>query len=421
MAWQFSNSFSALRHRNFRLFVPGQFVSLIGFWMQALGQSWLVYRMTHSPAYLGAIGFCQQIPVLLLALPAGGWVDRVNRHRLVILTQSLALLQASILTYLTYTGKINLPWLFAMAIFIGIVSAFDLPARQAFLVQMVGREDLMNAIALNSSMFNAARVVGPAIAGFALAKWGEAFCFLLNAVTYLAVIVPLFLMKIRRSEESQRKSWAKEVADGFRYIRETKPIGILLRLTGAFGIGGFAFTVLLPIFADRIFQRGAGGLGWLMTGVGLGALIGALVLAGRKGLSGIGNVISYSSFGFGSFLLLFSLSAYFWLSFVLLIIVGIFMILTIASINTTIQSIIPDHIRGRVMSFFTTMLIGTAPIGSLISGGIARYVGARSTIFISSLVCLSAAFWFYRWLPKIRPEARRLYLLQNPTVAGTLP
>jgi MFS family permease len=421
MAWQIRNSFSALRHRNFRLFVPGQFVSLIGFWMQALGQSWLVYRLTHSAAYLGAIGFCQQIPVLLLALPGGGVVDRVNRHRLVILTQSLALLQASILTYLTYTGKINLPWLFVMASFIGIVSAFDLPARQAFLVQMVGREDLMNAIALNSSMFNAARVVGPAIAGFALAKWGEAVCFFLNAITYLAVIVPLFMMRIVRSEETARKSWAKDIAEGFQYIRETKPVGVLLRLVGAFGIGGFAFTVLLPIFADSVFRRGAGGLGWLMTGVGSGALIGALFLAGRKGLGGIGRVIAYSSFGFGLFLMLFSMSIYFWISFALLICVGFFMMLTIASINTTIQSIIPDHIRGRVMSFFTTMLIGTAPIGSLISGTIAKYAGARVTIFISSLVCLTAAFWFHRWLPKIRPEARRLYLLQNPTVAGTMP
>ena len=270
-------------------------------------------------------------------------------------------------------------------------------------------------------MFNAARVIGPAVAGFTLAKWGEAFCFFLNAVTYLAVIFPLFMMRIRKSEETPRKSWAKDIAEGFQYVRENKPIGVLLRLVGAFGIGGFAFTVLLPIFADHIFHRGAGGLGWLMTGVGTGALIGALFLAGRRGLSGIGTVISYSSFGFGFFLMLFSLSVHFWISFALLIFVGIFMMLTIASINTTIQSIIPDHIRGRVMSFFTTMLIGTAPIGSLISGMIAKYASARGTIFISAMVCLSAAFWFYRWLPKIRPEARRLYLLQNPTVAGTMP
>jgi len=388
MKWRLRDSISALKHRNFRLFVFGQSISLIGFWMQAVGQSWLVYRLTNSAAYLGAIAFTQQIPVLLLALVAGGIVDRVNRRKMVILTQFLALVQASILTVLTYTGTITVPLLFLLAAAMGMVSAFDVPARQTFLVQMVVKEDLTNAIALNSSMFNAARVVGPALAGFVVAKWGEAICFFLNAVTYIAVLISLLLMTIPRQKETKRETWSKEVAQGFRFIKETAPVRAMLQLLGVFGIGGFSFSVLLPVFADRIFMRGAEGLGWLMTATGIGALIGALFLAGRKGLSGIGRIISLSAIGFSLMLILFSLSTHFAWSLAILCLIGIFMMTTIASINTAIQSIIPDEFRGRVMSFFTLMLMGTAPIGSLLSGTAAKYLGAQTTVFVFALFCL---------------------------------
>ncbi len=399
------------------MFVAGQFISLIGFWMQNVGQSWLVYQLTHSPWYLGAISFCQQIPILLFAFAAGGIIDRTNRRKLVILTQSLALVQASILFWLTFTGTIHISYLFVLAVFIGIISAFDLPARQSFLIQMVGKEDLTNAIAINSSMFNAARMVGPATAGIVIARWGESLCFFLNAVSYLAVLISLLLMKFRRVEETGKKeSLAKDLVEGFRYVRETRPIRVLLQTLGLLGVGGFPFIVLLPLFADQIFRRGASGLGILTTATGIGALCGALFLAGRKGLHGIGKIIAISAFGFSISLILFGLSPFFWLSFALLCLTGIFMITAVASINTAIQSMIPDVLRGRVMSLFTTMLIGTVPIGSLLAGTIAKYAGAQITVVCMAFVCLLAAFWFYHSLPNITTEARRLYLLQNPTV-----
>ncbi len=416
MTWDIRHSFSAFKHRNFRLFVSGQFISLIGFWMQNVGQSWLVYRLTHSPWYLGAISFSQQIPILLFAFAAGGIIDRSNRRKTVILTQSLALVQASILFWLTFTGLIHISQLFFLAVFIGIISAFDLPARQSFLIQMVGKEDLTNAIAINSSMFNAARMVGPAVAGIVIAKWGESLCFFLNAVTYLAVLVSLFLMKIEHVEENVKKqSFSKDLAEGFRYVRETRPIRVLLQTVGMLGLGGFPFIVLMPLFADQIFHRGASGLGILTTATGIGALCGAFFLAGRRGLKGIGKIISISAFGFSCSLILFGVSPFFWLSFAALCTTGIFMMTSVASINTAIQSMIPDGLRGRVMSLFTTMLIGTAPIGALLAGTLAKYFGARITVVCMAFLCLSAAFWFFRSLPQITTEARRLYLLQNPT------
>ncbi len=408
MVWQLRNSISALKHRNFRLFVPGQFISLLGFWMQNVGLSWLVYRLTHSTAYLGAVAFSQQIPILLLALPAGGLVDRSNRHRVVIITQTLALLQAILLTVLTYTGEITVPQIMILGIVIGVIGAFDLPARQSFLIQMVNREDLMNAIALNSSLFNAARMIGPAIAGFIVAKWGESLCFLLNAISYVAVLVSLLLMRVPHSEITSKQSLTLDLMEGFRYVKQTLPVRVMLILMGCFGVAGFPFAVLLPVFADQIFLRGATGLGWLMTALGLGALSGALLLAGRKGITGISTLITVGAFGFSVSLMLFSFLTSFWLAFVVLSIGGFFMMMMVASTNTAIQWMISDSFRGRVMSFFTTMLIGTAPIGSLIAGYFAEIAGPQTTVFVSGIVCLAASYWFYRALPAVRIEARKL-------------
>jgi MFS family permease len=416
MAWDIRNSFSAFKHRNFRLFVSGQFISLIGFWMENVGQRWLVYRLTHDSWYLGAISFCQQIPILIFAFAAGGIIDRSNRRKTIILTQSLALIQSSILFWLTFTGIIHISQLFILAGFIGMVSAFDMPARQSFLIQMVGKEDLTNAIAVNSSMFNAARMVGPALAGIVIARWGESLCFFLNALSFLAVLISLFLMKINAVNETAKKqTLSKDLAEGFRYVRETRPIRVLLQTVGMLGLGGFPFIVLMPLFADQIFHRGASGFGILTTATGIGALCGALFLAGRRGLKGIGKIISISAFGFSCSLILFGVSPFFWLSFAALCAAGVFMMTSVASINTAIQSMIPDVLRGRVMSLFTTMLIGTAPIGALLAGILAKYFGARITVVCMASVCLVAAFWFFRSLPQITTEARRLYLLQNPT------
>ncbi len=386
--------------------------------MQGVAQSWLVYRLTGSAAYLGAVAFAQQIPILLFSFAAGGLVDRTNRRQMVILTQLAALIQASILAALTTFGHITITQIFILATLLGVIGAIDLPARQAFLVQMVGKEDLMNAIAVNSSMFNAARIIGPALAGITLARWGESFCFLMNAVSYVAVLISLWVMKIQVREVERKQSITTDLKEGLIYIRETRPIRVLLELVGALGVAGFSFIVLLPIFADRIFSRGAPGLAWLMTATGAGALSGALFLAGRKGLSGISKIIAFSSFGFSISLMAFSISGYFWLSLLFLGFVGAFMMTSVASINTAIQSIIPDELRGRVMSFFTTMLIGTGPIGSLIAGTAAKYFGVRITVFVSALLCTAAAIWFYRALPAVVPEARRLYQLQNPQLAN---
>jgi MFS family permease len=319
------------------------------------------------------------------------------------------------LAYLTYTGAIQIPHLFILSLFLGTISAFDMPARQSFLVQMVGKDDLVNAIAMNSSMFNAARMIGPAIAGLVIARWGEAFCFFLNAISYVAVLISLALMKIERpAEVAKKQSLIKDLAEGLRYVRDTQPIRVLLRTLGFFGVAGFPAIVLLPLFADGIFLRGASGLGILSTAIGIGALLGALFLAGRKGIKGIGRIISISTVGFSTALLFFGISSWFWMSFILLCFLGTFMMTSVASINTAIQSMIPDYLRGRVMSLFTTMLIGTAPIGSLAAGTIAKYFGPRITVVTMALACFSAAFWFYRSLPGIVSEARRLYLLQNP-------
>ena len=376
--------------------------------MQNVGLSWLVYRLTHSTTYLGAVAFSQQIPILLLALPAGGLVDRSNRHRVVIITQTLALCQAVLLTVLTYRGEITVAQIMILGILIGVISAFDLPARQSFLVQMVNREDLMNAIALNSSMFNAARMIGPAIAGFIVAKWGESLCFLLNAISYVAVLVALFLMRVPHTKITRKQTLTRDLMEGFRYVQQTLPVRVMLQLMGSFGVAGFSFAVLLPVFADQIFLRGATGLGWLLTALGLGALFGALLLAGRKGITGISTLITIGAFGFSVSLMLFSFLTIFWLAFLVLTIAGFFMMMMVASTNTAIQWMISDSFRGRVMSFFTTMLIGTAPFGSLIAGYAAKVLGPQITVFASGLIGLAASYWFYRALPAIRSEGRKL-------------
>ena len=266
----------------------------------------------------------------------------------------------------------------------------------------------MNAIALNSSMFNAARMIGPAVAGFIIANWGEAFCFLFNALSYVAVLISLLLMRVPHTPVPNKKTLTGDILDGFRYVKRTAPVRVMLQLLGSFGIAGFSFSVLLPVFADQIFLRGAAGLGWLMTALGLGALSGALFLAGRKGITGIGKLILLGAFGFSISLILFSFITVFWLAFLLLCVTGFFMMTIVASSNTAIQSMISDAYRGRVMSFFTTMVIGTAPIGSLTAGYVAGFLGPQLTVFVFALLCLCASYWFYRSLPAIRSEAKAL-------------
>jgi MFS family permease len=399
----------ALRHRNYQLFFSGQLISLTGTWMQSVAQSWLVYRLTGSALLLGFVGFSSQIPVFLLA-PIGGTVaDRFNRHRILVATQTVAMLLASTLATLTLTNYVKVWHLFALAAMLGLVNSFDIPARQAFVVDMVGRDDLINAIALNSSMFNGARIVGPAVAGILVATIGEGWCFFANAVSYIAVITGLLLMKINRQRRVPLPGSAlASIVEGFRYVGRTPPVRALLLLLGLVSLMGMPYAVLMPIFADQILHGGARGLGILMGASGTGALIGALSLAARQGIRGLGRWVAFSSAGFGVSIILFSLSRSFWLSAALLLPVGFSMMIQMASSNTLVQSMVPDNLRGRVMAVYSMMFMGMAPIGALLAGTLAGRLGAPNTVAIGGAICIAGSAVFSLRLPALRPEAQKI-------------
>jgi MFS family permease len=402
----------ALKHRNFQLFFGGQLVSLIGTWMQSVAQSWLVYRLTGSSLLLGSVGFASQFPVML-ASPLGGIVaDRKNRQRVVIGTQVASMVLAFILAFLTLT-RITIHEIFILAVLLGIVNAFDIPGRQAFLVEMVGKEDLINAIALNSSMFNGARIVGPAIAGILVARIGEGWCFFANAVSYIAVIIGLFLMRVPARKHVPTGPALVHMKEGFRFVAHTAPILALLLLLGLVSLVAMPYTVLMPIFADRILHGGARGLGILMGATGVGALLGALTLAARTAVSGLGRWVTFACGGFAISLIAFGLSRNFWFSAALLIPVGFCMMLQMSASNTLIQSMVPDHLRGRVMSVYSMMFMGMAPFGALFGGALADRLGAPTTVIMGGVACLGGAAIFGLRLPKIRDEARRLIIAQG--------
>ncbi|MBZ5704473.1 MAG: MFS transporter [Acidobacteriia bacterium] len=403
----------ALKHRNFQLFFSGQLISLIGTWMQSVAQAWLVYRMTGSSLLLGSVGFASQFPVFLVA-PLGGIVaDRMNRHRVVIGTQVASMLLAFILAGLTLSGQVQVWHIFVLAALLGVVNAFDIPGRQAFLVDMVGKEDLMNSIALNSSMFNGARIIGPAIAGILVAKIGEGWCFFANALSYIAVIIGLVMMRVQaRAHSTAAGSPLAHMLEGFRWVRQTRPIWALLLLLGLVSLVAMPYTVLMPVFADKVLHGGARGLGILMGATGVGALLGALTLASRTGVRGLGRWVAFSCAGFGVGLILFSFSRNFWLSVGLLLPVGFCMMLQMSSSNTLIQAMVPDELRGRVMALYSMMFMGMAPFGALLGGAIADRLGAPITVAVGAVASLGGALWFGMQLPKVRVEAHRLIVAQ---------
>jgi MFS family permease len=404
----------ALRHRNFQLFFSGQLISLTGTWMQTAGEAWLVYRLTGSAWWLGVIGFASQFPVFLVA-PLGGIVaDRYNRHKVVIWTQIFSMIFDSALAVLTLAHVVTKWHVLVLAILMGIVSAFDIPARQSFLVDMVGKEDLMNAIALNSSMFNGARIIGPSIAAILIAKVGEGWCFAINGVSYIAVLAGLFMMHVTRPMALAKfASPLTHLTEGFNFARHTTPIRAILMLLGLVSLVAMPYTVLMPIFADKVLHRGASGMGLLMGFTGVGALLGALTLATRTGVKGLGRWVVFSCAGFGTSLLLFSFSRHFWLSTAILIPVGFCMMLQMSSSNTLIQAMVPDHLRGRVMALYSMMFMGMAPIGAFIGGATADHIGAPMAVRLGSIACLGGAAWFGVRLPKVRVEARRLIVAQG--------
>jgi MFS family permease len=406
----------ALKNRNFRLFVAGQLISLIGTWMQTVAEAWLVYRLTGSSLLLGSVGFASQFPVFLVA-PLGGIVaDRKNRHHIIIMTQAASMVLALSYAWLTITGRITVPEIFVLAALLGVVNAFDIPTRQAFLVDMVGREDLMNAIALNSSMFNGARIVGPAVAGVLVAAIGEGWCFFANGVSYIAVITGLLLMTVEcRRRASAASTPLEDLREGFRYVFHTRPIVSLMLLLALVSLVGMPYAVLMPVFADKILHGGARGLGILMTFSGIGALCGALSLALRSGLKGLGRWVAVASGGFGLCLILFSLSRSFWLSAAILVPVGFSMMTQMASSNTLIQAMVPDQLRGRVMAVYSMMFMGGAPFGAFFGGVVADHLGAPVAVGIGGGICIVGAIVFGTKLPAIRAEARQLIIAQQMT------
>ena len=382
--------------------------------MQSIAQSWLVYRLTGSATLLGIVGFASQFPVFVLAPVGGAVADSYPRRHALIATQTAAMLLAFPLAALTLTNRIQVWHLIVFATLLGAISAFDVPIRQAFVVEMVGRDDLMNAIALNSSMMNGARIIGPAVAGVLVAAVGEGWCFLLNGVSFIAVIVGLILMNVgNRPPGEHRGSRVSAIIEGFHFVLRTRPIRDLLILLGLMSVMGMPYTVLMPIFADEIFNGGAKGLGLLMGSSGIGALAGALLLAGRQDVRGLGKWVMLSCGGFGVSLVLFALSRNFWISTLLLLPVGFTMMVQMASSNTLIQSMVPDQLRGRVMAVYSMMFMGMSPVGALLAGLLAHRLGAPLTVAAGGVVCVAGALVFRSRLPRIRTEGRQLILAQT--------
>ncbi|MGD0383874.1 MAG: MFS transporter [Thermoguttaceae bacterium] len=373
---------SALKYRNFRLFFFGQGLSLVGTWMQQVAMIWLVYRLSGSAFLLGLVGFCSQVPILLFSSLAGVYTDRWNRHRTIIVTQSLAMLQAVVLVALTLTGVVTVWQVILLSIFLGMVNAFDMPARQAFLIQMIeGRDHLPNAIGLNSSMFNAARLVGPALAGFLIAAAGEWLCFLINAISYVAVLAALLAMRVApRASNGPPKHVLLELKDGFLYAFGFHPIRALLLLLAIVSLAAMPLLVLMPIFATNVLHGGPQTLGLLTAAMGVGALAGALLVASRKTVLGLGRQIAWSSIAFAVCVIAFSFSSVLWISLVILAAVGFSMMMETAATNTILQTIVEEDKRGRVMSFYATAFVGMAPLGSLLAGSLASRIGAVHTV-----------------------------------------
>ena len=402
----------ALKHRNYRLFFVGQIVSLIGTWMTTTATSWLVYRLTGSPMMLGVVGFAGQFPAFLVSPFAGAFIDRWDRHRLLVVTQTVSMLQSFTLAILTLTGIITIPMVVVLSAIQGVVNAFDMPGRQAFVIQLIDKEDLPNAIALNSSMFNAARLVGPSIAGGIIATAGEGWIFLVDGFSYFAVMVALMLMRLNRRARTleRRGTVASQLLEGLAYVGGSKPLRAIMTLLAFVSLVGFPYTVLMPVFASELLGGGPYTLGLLMGAIGCGALAGALFLAARRSVLGLGRIIPLAASVFGGALIAFSFSRVLWLSLAILVVSGFGFMVQMASSNTVIQTIVDDEKRGRVMSFYVMAFLGTAPFGSLLAGTLSTRIGAPHTLLIGGVCCIAAALWFARGLPELRASVRPIYV-----------
>jgi MFS family permease len=407
-----SHVWRALRHRNFRLFFSGQSISLIGTWMTRVATGWLVYRLTHSALLLGLVGFAGQIPTFLLAPFAGVWVDRLNRRNVLLWTQALATLQSLLLAGLTLSKRITIGEILALSAFQGLINAFDMPGRQAFMVQMVeDRQDLGNAIALNSSMVNMARLAGPALAGPVIAAFGEGYCFLIDGLSYFAVIASLALMRLKPlpGRAAVTSSMAAQLKEGWAYVSGFAPVRTILLLFALVSLMGIPYVVLMPIFAVQVLHGGPHTLGWLMGASGVGAMISAFSLAVRKTVLGLGRMIPIAAISFGAGLILFGLSRVMWFSMLMMLLTGFGMMQGMAASNTIIQTVVPEDRRGRVMSYYTLAFVGMAPFGSLLGGGLAHKLGAPHTLVVTGTVVVLGGLWFATRLNTMREEIRPIY------------
>jgi MFS family permease len=407
-----SSPFRALRSRNYRLFFIGQGISLIGSWMTRLATSWLVYRLTDSEFLLGLVAFASQAPSLFVPPLAGVWLDRWDRHKVLIAVQVLAMLQSLAMAALTLGGHINMPWIVGLSLFQGFVSAVEIPTRQSFVVRMIDdRADLGNAIALNSSNFNATRLVGPAIAGGVVAAVGEGYCFLIDGLSYLAVIWGLLAMRLAPDDRPrvERHVW-HEITEGWRYIVQSAAIRNLLIFLAAIGVLSAPYSALTPILAGRMLGGGAHTLGFLMAATGVGALACAIRLVLRSSVVGLGRLMAIAIAAFGACCIALGSSPWLWLSMALMTVTGYGLMYQIVATNTIVQTIVDDDKRGRVMSFYTIALAGSGPIGSLLGGWLASRIGVEATYAVSGGACVLMAMWFWRQLPAIRDALRPRYV-----------
>jgi MFS family permease len=407
------SAFRALNHRNFRLYFSGQGISIIGTWVQRIALTWLVYRLTNSAFLLGVVGFSGQIPLLIITPFAGVLADRLDKHKILLYTQALSMIQAFVLAILVLSNTIQVWEIITLSIILGVFDALDMPTRQSFMVEMVGnnREDLSNAIAINSSMVNSARLIGPAIAGILISLFGEGWCFLLNAISYIAVIVSLIKMDVvHKPIPSKKKETFKELKEGLKYAFGFKPIKSILILLAIVSFMGTPIRILAPVFVKQFFHGGADLFGFLMGASGLGALTGAIILMNRKSVLGLGKLITYSVFVFGIGLVAFALSHVLVLSVVFMFMTGIGMMIQLAGSNTMLQTIVDNDKRGRVMSLYAMSFRGVAPFGSLLAGAAAGLIGASLTLIIGGFFCLIGAIYFFINLPKMRTLIRPIYM-----------
>jgi MFS family permease len=411
-AGRFSHAWRALRHRNFKLFVAGQSVSLIGTWMTRLATSWLVWRLTHSALLLGVVGFAGQILTFVLAPFAGVLIERMDRRKLLVWTQALAGVQSLGMAALTLAHVITVREIIGLSLLQGLINAFDMPGRQSFLVQMVeDRADLGNAIALNSSMVNGARLIGPALAGIVIGAVGEGWCFAIDGVSYVAVIVSLVMMQVKPlALKRAAVSMLEQMREGWAYVSTFRPIRSILLLFALLSLMGWPYAVLLPIFASNVLHGGPHTLGFLTGSSGVGALVSALSLAVRKSVVGLTRMIQMAAAMFGAGLILFGMSHVLWLSMVLMLFVGFGMMQGLAASNTIIQTLVPEDKRSRVMSYYTMAFVGMAPFGSLLAGGLAHWVGAPRTVMMTGACCVLGSVWFTFELPAVRKVMRPIYV-----------